>query len=463
MDVSTLQAAKVSARANHAPISPPALGTLHAALAARDSGPVVVAATGSSTTVGSFASTTAKNYVSLIGTALQAAYPLDNGATSPATVSLATAVAVPPSAPGVQMINAGVTGTDADTYLTSTTRAQLAALNPRAIIHMIGSNDFAASHTLSAYRASVAGQIAALKATITVPCVHILVHTYHRLDVLTTRAPYWSDFAAQLQAIAAADPDNVAYIDASAAFHFAGVPGTDPLDLVQADLIHATDRGYTLLADRILDALQVAREPMRSGTPAAPAARARWTSDMFTAATGELVGKSTDAALGGAAKTWTGTTGAVVINASGQLEQTTPGNFVVGVAMPHPDYEVSVRLPALPTVNSIILGLRRAAVSLGQDTLYLDVASTGAMVFGKRVSSVFTGLATGFGTAAAGDRVSLGILRGVVTVRLNGIDVLTYPLSSTDQTTFAAAGAFAISGSGTTAAKADDLTVDILT
>jgi lysophospholipase L1-like esterase len=227
---------------------------LRAALASRNAGPRVLVFAGSSTTFGNNATTSARRYVNMFTATLQARYPLYSGS-SPATVTLSAAVATPPSSAGVQAVNAGVVGTDASNYLNSTTRGQIAALNPVAIIHMVGSNDYSAGTSAATYKTTVQTQIAGLRALLTGPCVHILAQSYQRLDV-DTPTVVWSAYGAALAEIANEDAHgDVVYVDISLPYIQSGIPGADPLDLIDTDGIHQRDAGHAVMADALADAL----------------------------------------------------------------------------------------------------------------------------------------------------------------------------------------------------------------
>ena len=233
---------------------PAALGLFRISLATRDSGPRPIVFCGSSTTAGNSATTTGRRYVNLLTAMVQAAYPLRSGGASPATQTLSDAVGDVLTA-GVQGINAGVGGTTASNYLTSTTMAQIGDLNPCAVVHMIGSNDYAADVTPSTYKSNVQAKLNTLDTEITVPHIHVLVHSYERMDGANTYA--WSAYGDALRELAEAAPSSRVFIDLSGAYAMAGVPGTDPYDLVTSDNIHQGDAGHAAMADLLRAALGI--------------------------------------------------------------------------------------------------------------------------------------------------------------------------------------------------------------
>lgn len=254
------------------PAEPPAIDLFKVSLSTRDSGARPIVYCGSSTTVGNSATTASRRFVNILTGMLQAAYPLRTGGASPAMQTLSEAVG--DTLPvGVQGINAGVGGTTASNYLTSTTMAQIGDLNPCAVMHMIGSNDYAADVNPTTYKSNVLAKLNTLDTEIGVPHVHILVHSYQRMDGANTYA--WSAYGTALRELAEAAPNTRMFIDLSAAYAAAGVPGSDPYDLVTTDLIHQGDAGHAVMADLLRAALgirvvQVVSTPGDTTAPSTP-------------------------------------------------------------------------------------------------------------------------------------------------------------------------------------------------
>lgn len=228
------------------PTSYPSLGILHAGLALATERPVGLVFAGSSTTGGSFATSDAKRYVNRLVTALRKRYTPDETAAPWVQHSSAAAFA-PITTPGIHGYNTGLGGANASTYLTNAAMDNIASLNPWAIVHMIGSNDWATNRTISTYRSDVLAKLDYLDTSLTKPCVHVLAHSFGRWDV--AGAYSWSLYGAALKEIADSRPHRVAYVDVSQAFAALGAPSSDPLDIISTDNIHANDLGHAILAD----------------------------------------------------------------------------------------------------------------------------------------------------------------------------------------------------------------------
>jgi lysophospholipase L1-like esterase len=228
------------------PTTYPALGILHAGLALATERAVGIVFAGSSTTGGALASTDAKRYVNRLVTALRKRYTPDEIA-APWVQHSAAAAFTPITGAGVHGYNVGVGGANASSYLTTASMDNVAALNPWAIVHMIGSNDWATNRTISTYRSDVLAKLDYLEARLPKPCVHVLAHSFGRWDV--AGAYNWSLYGAALKEIADSRPNRVAYVDVSGAFAALGVPSSDPLDVISTDNIHANDLGHAILAD----------------------------------------------------------------------------------------------------------------------------------------------------------------------------------------------------------------------
>jgi hypothetical protein len=226
----------------------PPLSVLLAALATRASTPCRVVFAGSSTTVGTGASDTAHSYVSLLVAALQNAYPSGTGSEAAVVASTTATWGTPSEDPGVHGFNMAESGTTSANYFTSDERTSTAALAPACIVHMIGANDFSTGVVPATTGSNVATVVNGMKALVSTPMVQVLAHSYQRMDVAEPAYP-WSDYMAQLQAIADADPDNVVCVDMSAVYAAVGVPGTDPWNLVNVDDIHQGDAGHALAAE----------------------------------------------------------------------------------------------------------------------------------------------------------------------------------------------------------------------
>lgn len=201
-------------------------------------------------------------YVSLVVDGMQERYPSTAGAETATQFSTTASWDTIHAEPGIHGYGAGVSGTTSANYLNSTRVARIAALEPTAVLHMIGANDSLFSTQYEQYRQNVESWIDQIDAATTLPTQHILVHTYPRWGQAASgpnpdhyKYP-WEGYGQELQKIAAART-NVGFIDNNPAFQAVGVDGSgsDPLDLILPDEVHATARGYRLIADLILEAL----------------------------------------------------------------------------------------------------------------------------------------------------------------------------------------------------------------
>lgn len=233
-----------------------ATGLLRLLLSTRDSGSRPVVFVGSSTTVGSNATTAANRWVNRLTAALQAAWPLSNGSAASGTRSLATVVAASPLPAGVHGVNAGVVGTTSATYLDATSRSQIAGLAPAVIVHTIGANDYSAGVVPATFATNLDGQLDALDAAISGPHVHVLVHSYRRRDVSSPAYP-WTAYGSAMASVAASDTARRVFLDISGPYEQVDIGGTDPLNLLDTDLTHQTDAGHAVMAELVRDALDI--------------------------------------------------------------------------------------------------------------------------------------------------------------------------------------------------------------
>lgn len=240
-----------------APVYTDAIATFRAGLARRlGATPVTIVFTGSSSTAGTGASTDDRRYVNRLMDHIKREFPALNGTYTTTVQTLSQAVSATPSSPGVFGVNAGVSGTRSDTYLTATTRGQIGTLNPRVIIHMIGANDYGNGVSVAAFKANVQNQITSLDSLISVRHSHIFIHSYPRFDAaaLSARVAPWSEYLAALYQLQMANPDSIAVIDTARDWTVAGVSGaasTDAMDLIGSDEIHMNDYGHEFMADLV--------------------------------------------------------------------------------------------------------------------------------------------------------------------------------------------------------------------
>ena len=242
--------------APYVPLENGPLAIMRARMSFRDTEPVVIAHCGHSIVAGTDAGGAPYRYVNLLARAMQVAYPLGNGQESPPTRSLADAVGAP-SVLGVQSINAGVGGTEADTFLTATTGPQIAALHPAAYIIYVGINDWTSGVTAATYKANLKARLAQLRADTAGTPAYILIQGWPRTNTANTQA-LWDSYGVALKEIAAANPTDTLVIDVQAQWAALGiyVNGSDNIGIM-SDTAHPNAEGHALLADQLRVALSV--------------------------------------------------------------------------------------------------------------------------------------------------------------------------------------------------------------
>lgn len=151
----------------------------------------------------------------------------------------------------VRIVNLGQPGTTAATYLPDERVRRIHGLAPAAVIHMVGSNDYARSVPPAEYGRTLRERLDRIDEGLALPCQHVLIQTFARIDVTAPVAP-WAAYGEELRAIAADDPRRVV-VDVSAAFEAVGVGfgGRDPLGLIGPDRIHMNDSGHRLMAELV--------------------------------------------------------------------------------------------------------------------------------------------------------------------------------------------------------------------
>lgn len=148
---------------------------------------------------------------------------------------------------GFHLYSSAEGGTRSDNYLTYEECERIAELNPAFILHMVGSNDYSHKRTIAAYKSGLREKLDWFDDLLTMPCQHIFIQAYERMDV-TSPAALWEDYGLAAKEIFEARPDGV-YYDIAPLYISNGVPGADPLTLISSDKVHQTDVGYEFMAD----------------------------------------------------------------------------------------------------------------------------------------------------------------------------------------------------------------------
>ena len=168
----------------------------------------------------------------------------------------------PDDTPGVQGVNGGVGGTTAATYFSEAHEYGVGVVQPSCVMHMIGSNDAVARVPLATFRAQVEAVLRRIDvASERRPC-HVLLQPVRRYQVDPVT---WASYGDVLEAIAQSHP-RTTYVDLGAAFEARDALGADPDGLIGPDGVHPTDAGHTLLATTLLEALDLTRRGLGTGT-----------------------------------------------------------------------------------------------------------------------------------------------------------------------------------------------------
>ena len=389
----------------------------------RDSEPVVVAFAGMSIVQGTDAGGEAFRFTTLLSDALQAAYPLASGTPSPAIKTLAAAVTTPPAEPGVQAVNAGLGGTVANNFLTSTTRPQLAACNPRMIIIYIAVNDWHAGVPAATFKTDLAANLVALRALITTPCTYVLVHGHPRTT--STSTVDWDEYGTAIRELAALHPENTLFVDLYPAYKQIGIfkGGTDPIGIM-SDSVHPNAAGHAFLADLLRGALEIPAGG--SAVEAVPAVVVA--SDTFSGgASTDINTRVVDNTYGGTESlAWSSLAAtSVAVTSTGTIGRGAGAvTFFAGIPEQSVDQRFKFTLSTLPVGSALTLDFRRAsdAASGTVDAMRLNIGSTGSgavLSLISRVSNVSTTIAT-WGAVALNSELEIRTSGGTVSVYKNG-------------------------------------------
>lgn len=234
------------------------MSRFRAALAERATVPFRLVACGSSSVEGTYTSPVSERWINKLAVRLQARWPHATGAAEAATLTLDDAGVLSASAAaagGVQVINAGKGGATAWTYLNAAKVRTIRDLAPQVVLHMVGSNDYAAGTIPADYRYYLEywlGQIDEPQHPTVVtpwPPVHLLVHQQSRGDQ-TAPAYGWSQYGQAMRDVAQASRYTL-FLDMSLNGLFTGGPVDNDYSFYEADQTHLTNAGMTWLADMV--------------------------------------------------------------------------------------------------------------------------------------------------------------------------------------------------------------------
>lgn len=405
----------------------PAMGKWHAAVALRQARPCVWVATGSSSTQGAASTIEDASYVNRVTFALRRAFPAAADRSNIAVRTLATAVAAGTLPPGIQAVNAGVGSTQADTFLTSTTRPQVMGLNPSLVSIMVGANDVFASKPVATYKAQVLEQITALKALATQPFAILLIQSFQRpLAGDATKEALWVAYGQALRELAAADPDNVAFVDVSRPYKLVDAAGADPFTLISTDGTHGTNRAHELTSNELLASVFHAPKAPPVALNGQTYTATMVTSDSFSGANlAVLHGRASDAALGGSAVTIAtspSTSDAMQI-VSGQLVRgVTAKSESVNYPVTAANQRVSVKVVAVPSSIIAVCARRSSTAGTTVNQYMAELSSDvtgGVAVLKKRLNGEATQLAEPV-PFVAGDEIGVQCFGPRIDLLING-------------------------------------------
>jgi lysophospholipase L1-like esterase len=222
---------------------------LHDGLAASGSKPCGIVGVGSSTMAGYLLSNKTDAWFSKFIRLVQARHPAPDGTESTTQYST-TATFTRRVQPGVHGYSAGQASTTSADYVWSSEIAKIKALDPRGVIHMVGSNDMAAGVPPSKVRSQILYRLD--EGWSQGWCSHIYVHQHRRNGSF---AYPWSQYRDVWQGIAQERPTTVGVIDVSDEFAAIGIPGNDTRSYLQADGIHLEPAGHTMMARLVFGAI----------------------------------------------------------------------------------------------------------------------------------------------------------------------------------------------------------------
>lgn len=441
--------AAVAAGGGGVTVSDAGLGAFRGALSRRLlSTPVTIVWRGSSSTAGNAASTPTNRFVNKVTEAIRVTHPLPSGTHPTGLQTLAQAVSTPPSGPGIFGVNAGISGSrsgnqnGATPYVNTTTRNQVAALAPVAVIDMIGANDYAAGISAATYKSNLVAEITALKTAMgSNNYVHVFAHSYPRFDsnALANAVATWADYLAVLRELEVTY-SQVVVVNAApewAALGVTGAANADPWGYIEADDIHMNDLGhdfmYSIITRKLIGTLPaVATNSGGGGGGGSEPSRTIVTSDTFSGtATTTLSGRSTDAASGGSPIAWASSAfGSWGINSSNQLYRASGATEFVGLNISAADIDMEFTISVLSSHSGTTLNsadVRRVGTATGGDCIRVRMRADGSISLSNIVSGTETELTATSATSTikVGDRIRIRAMGSAVSVSVNGVVTLT--------------------------------------
>lgn len=157
-------------------------------------------------------------------------------------------------AAGVRVVDASHWGIKAADYGSDTGAAgfiqqYVNGVKPALTIVALGGNDFFGNIPPADFKADIEYIVSQIKAATTDKPTSILLLSEYRL--YATQTYEWSEYRGALKDIAAADPDNVAFVDLYD--RWPAGDGVDHLDVLDGDNTHPNNAGHAMLANYVTE------------------------------------------------------------------------------------------------------------------------------------------------------------------------------------------------------------------
>ena len=194
-------------------------------------------------------STTGSAYPNKLIARLQSRWP--NGGIE-SSVTNFPAGSTPTWSAGVHGYKMNVANGTTNTYATESIAERIGQIQPYAVIHGIGSNDYSGNMALATYKANLIASINRIDYLMEKPVLHVLTHHQRRIGTFTYK---WSDYLDVMREVAAEDPSTRIVVDASGYFEYLDWLGADWMGLNSSDNIHLSGKGTSLLAEVVYGAI----------------------------------------------------------------------------------------------------------------------------------------------------------------------------------------------------------------
>lgn len=156
-----------------------------------------------------------------------------------------------PLSNGSKVWQAGIGATNSSNYLIQSTITKIGQIDPNLVIHVIGTNDYAANVTPTAFKANLRSRLREVFA-VHDACNQVLIHTVGRSDV-SGAAYSWDSYGVAMSEVAA-EPEfsaKVSYLNVDFEMKVRGTPSPDTQDFISSDNIHLNNRGNRAVSEII--------------------------------------------------------------------------------------------------------------------------------------------------------------------------------------------------------------------